>query len=318
MRKNSIFCSFLGTALLAAPALPIFAADIHPVEITPGIYEICAATDTGFVLDVETCTAEGAENEETSIQMFRSLNVNQQKFYVEQLPGSRYRISALNSGRALSVNETEICLKELQRSAGSAAASDQTWYLENAEDGTYYFVSAEEIPAATDELLVDDKIIETNSSTTGTHSEAMVPGYLTWQDQTLYNGTELCLDNFTGSVNQKWILKKTWISEQDTAHTDFINPFSEYGPYGDVCLMMKFGKEKEVLTSEDLAEWVVEVEHTSDLSADALISYAQKLADKYDTQGHARRFMTSYGKEITLYKGNFGWKLDVEKNSRSH
>lgn len=332
MKKRTFLYTLIGSVLLAAPTLQVSAADITPAEITPGIYEICAATDTGFVLDVETCTAKASEtttdadngkNEKTSVQMFRSLDVNQQKFYVEQLPGSRYRISSLNSGKALTVEETEIYLDDLQRSAGSSAAQEQTWYLESSGDGCYYIVSEEKIPVATDELLTNDGILDTNEENNpaetkdSENSETLVSGYLTWQNQTLYNGTELCLDNFTGSVNQKWILKKTWISDQDTAHTDFVNPYGEYGPYENVCLMMRFGKEKEVLTSEDLAAWVLEEEHTSDLSTDALITYAQKLADKYDTQGHARKFMTSYGKEITLYKGNFGWKLDVEETAKA-
>lgn len=328
----------------AALASPVFGEGEDRARITPGIYEICAVTDTGFVVDVETCVTKDAENEtehvesSQNVQMFRSLDVNQQKFYIEQLPNDRYRISALNSGEALSVNETEVYLDTLQRSAGSAAAKEQTWYLESAGDGTYYIVSEEEIPAAMDELLTDDGILETiaassteeitddNNETANANStnasvnetgEVLVPGYLSWQDTTLYNGTGLCLDHFSGTVKQKWILKKTWISEQDTAHTDFVNPFDEYGPYANVCLMLKFGKEKEVLTSEDLAAWVLEEEHTSKLSADVLLAYAQKLADKYDTQGHARKFMTSYGKEITLYKGNFGWKLDVEKTAEA-
>lgn len=317
MKIHTFIYTLISSLLLATPVIAQ-PPDIAPAKITPGIYEICAASDKGFVLDAKTCTAEDAknncQNEDGShpIQMFRSLDVNQQKFYVEQLPGDAYRISVLNSGNALTANDTEISLSELQRSHRSYADASQIWYLESTPDGYYYIISEEEIPENSDGLIDD-----ASAENPAVKEPKNVPGYLTWQDQKLCNGTDLCLNNFTCTLNQKWALRKTWISEQDTAHTDFINPFAQYGPYAQVCLMMKFGKEKEVLTSEDLAEWVVEEEHTSDLSADALISYAQKLADKYDTQGHARRFMTSYGKEITLYKGNFGWKLDVEKTAEA-
>lgn len=314
--KTQLFLNTLvGLLLFATPA--IAQPDISPTKITPGIYEICAAADKNFVLDMKTCTVEGnetiTENEDGSlpVQMFRTLDVNQQKFYIEQLPGNAYRISALNSGDALTADDTDIVLSHLQRSDRSYADDTQIWYLENTPEGYYYIVS-EKLIGKNSDALIDDITESTNIE-----EAEQVTGYLTWQDQKLYNGTGLCLDNYTDSLNQKWILRKTWISETDTAHTDFINPFSEYGPYSDVCLMLKFGKEKEVLTSEDLASWVMEEDHTSTLSTEALLTYAQTLADKYDTQGHARKFMTSYGKEITLYKGNFGWKLDVEATAEA-
>ena len=318
MKKQLIaaFCSFalLGLMIFTPSAASASGEPRTSAPITPGIYEIAAASDPGFVLDVETCTLE--EKESREIQIFRSLDVNQQKFYVEQLPGGGCRISALRSGKALTadpadVNENSgnelpdtanVYLEELQRSPGAAAQENQTWYLESAGDGTYYIVSALDTGTSADA----DPQVSTRAS-----------GYLTRQGKTLCNGADLILSGFTGEKNQKWVLKKTWISSQDTADTDFFNPYESWGPYENVRILMRFGDEKEVLTSKELAAWVLEENHSQELDPDAVLAYVQNLADKYDTQGYARKFMTSYGKEITLYKGNFGWKLDVDGTARA-
>ena len=324
------YFSLLGLLLFSSSSA--FASGISEAEaqsiaaagITPGIYEIAAADDTGFVLDISTCTLE--ETDSCKLQMFRSLDVNQQKFYVESLPGSGFRISALRSGKALTADtncndsgkeeakntaDGAISLKDLERSAGASAPDQQTWYLESCGDGSYYLLSGSRLSSSSK----TESIIEDAANTVS--GNGSVPAYLTRTGIALCNGEDLELTPFTGKKNQRWILKKAWISSQDTAHTDYINPFSEYGPYENVRLLMRFGDEKEVLTSETLAGWISEESHCTDLDSSAVLSYAQKLAEKYDTQGYARKFRTSYGKEITLYKGNFGWKLDAEATALS-
>lgn len=288
-----LFFILLFTPLFSLPVLADENAADGPQQ---GIYELSSVLNTDFVLDVRTCTAKETTEETDShpLQMYRSLDVNQQKFYLEKLPGDLYRISALRSGKTLTagamdesstpdVSASPIFLDSLQRSAGSAAPESQTWILEPSGDGCFYVRSS-------------------------------LGKYLAVEEGSLYNGASICLKDFTGSRKQKWILKKTWISETDTADTDLINPYEADGPCTDLCIFMKFGEENVTLTSQDLLLWAKETEeHQIELDTEALTSYVEKLAQTYDTQGCPRKFKTSYGNEITLYKGNFGWKLDVKK-----
>ena len=62
MKKQLIaaFCSFalLGLMIFTPSAASASGEPRTSAPITPGIYEIAAASDPGFVLDVETCTLE--------------------------------------------------------------------------------------------------------------------------------------------------------------------------------------------------------------------------------------------------------------------
>lgn len=258
------------------------------VPASQGIFEISSALDDGYVLDVKTCTWQDEPVGGTQLQMYRPQDVNQQKFYLEQAAANKFRIAAVHSGLALTARPDEaqedgkipVILSALPDSE-----TDQIWRFVETTDGFYYIRSEE-------------------------------GGYLTLDDSRMYSGLGLSLRDYTGRKNQKWILKKTQISQTACADTDLVNPYGPDGPYHNVCLAVYFGSEKETLTGEEIASWITETpEHQLSSPEEGFLSYARKLADAHNTQGHERRFRTSYGKVITLYKGDFGWALDVEKTA---
>ncbi len=287
---------------VAAGSLHVSAAS-EDTGITPGIYEICSAEDDDFVLDQPWCSETGAFSEKQDLQMYRSLDVNQQKFYVEQLPSSGYRITGLTSGEVLTIEEGEvvspdaqlqeeaeaeafepvllgISLEPLEEEARKEAPETQIWHLEKIAGSSYY--------------------IRSESG-----------AYLTREENITYNGEVLCAAARTGKKNQRWILKKAWIGSEEHADTDYINPYAEDGRSENLSLSMYFGSDQETITSEMLASWIKEEEHSADLDREQLTAYVQSLAERHNTVGQPRSFTTSYGNTITLYKGDFGWKLNV-------
>lgn len=253
------------------------------LRLQQGIYEIASAEDMKFVLDVKTCTAEPLNTQE--LQLYQSLDVNQQKYYLECLPGDLYRLSLVSTGEALARSEDDsLELAEAQHRAGTAASHDQSWIVKAAGDGSFYFCT-EEGPCLT--------------------------------AQGLWNGAGISLEKPVGRKTQKWVLKKAWIGSQDQADTDLVNPYEENGPCADMTVVLRIGEKRKTLTSEDFAAWVREENHALSLDREAIQAYVRKLADQYDTQGKPRRFCTSYGETITLYKGNFGWKMDVEETAEA-
>ena len=281
--RSTVFVFLYSSIFLLFPYIAN-AAQAADSPIAQGIYEIVCAADSAFILDQETCTVK--ETASHTVQLYRCLDINQQKFYVETLPGCLYRISNLYSSEALTADEAseEVSMDTLQRSAGSAALSSQSWILSDTGDGRFYICSRK----------------------TGL--------YLTLDSDFAYNGAPVSLESFTGSSRQKWTFKKTWISSDDTADTDLINPYDTDGQYHNLRLIIRCGAGTEILTGEDIANWMQETEsHQLILDSDQLTQFVEELAQKYDTQGQPRNFRTSWGKEITLYKGNFGWKLDVQK-----
>lgn len=250
-------------------------------EFSPGLYEIISATDIHYLMDIRHCTV--SEHDFKTVQTFRSLDVNQQKFYIEELPDGLWRISAVSTGEAFtaSADHTALSLTALEHPEDAYAAANQSWLLQDAGDGYFYIRSQEE-------------------------------GYLTLDSPEAYSGAAVTLQEFTGKQNQKWLFSKTWISGSDTADTDLVNPYGEDGPCRNLSITLKFGRESETLTSSELAAHTTENEsHQYVLDEEFLTYYTSQLSDKYDTQGQPRRFITTGGREITLTEGDFGWMLDT-------
>lgn len=254
--------------------------------IVQGIYEIAAASDDTLILDVKNCTVQDSDSRK--LQLFRSLNVKQQKFYVETISQDTFRISVLHSGDTLTekpgADETaDVSMDTLELPENKEAAENQTWTFEAVGDGAYYIRS-------------------------------FSGKYLTLEDSLAYCGVPVILSDYTGEPDQKWIFSKTQISAANTADTDLVNPYEEDGEYQNLHISLKFGSAYESLTAADLAVHMTETEdHQLTLDPDFLTSYLESLAEKYNTQGCPRKFHTSHGNDITLYKGDFGWKLDIDQ-----
>lgn len=259
-------------------------------EIPQGIYEISSAVNTNFVLDVRYCTFH--EEDSHSLQLYHSLDVNQQKFYLESLFGGIYRINAVHSGEALTFEEpsseeentsSPVFTETVSHTDTVSEQKHQFWTFEETDDGFYYI-----------------------RSRTGQ--------YLTLTDHKAYPGASVELTDYTGKTRQKWQLSESWISTEDHADTDLINPYEENGVSSDLFLTVKIGAEKETLSSEEIASWMTETEdHELILNEEKLTAYVEKLAEKYNTKGHPRRFVTTGGSEITLYKGTYGWAMDIKE-----
>lgn len=254
-----------------------------------GIYEIASAIDSDFVLDNRYCTVTNEDSH--TLQMYRSLDVNQQKFYLESLPGNGtiFRINALHSGNALTADpdseestsiSTPVCTEAVTHTGGRAVEKSQIWVLEDAGDGSYYLRSR-------------------------------MGGYLTLDASSPYNGASVELRSFTGKETQKWILDETWISAEDYADTDLINPYETDGAYSRMKLSITFGENTETLTASDLAAGITENEDHLFLITEVLTQWVNELDERYSTQGYPRTFRSTGGSEFTLYKGTYGYKLDV-------
>ena len=273
--------------------------------VLQGIYEIAALQDPGFIVDVKSCTfSEEAGESGASLQMYRPLEVNQQKFYLDQVADSRFRISSLASGLFLTA------------SPGEDPASSEGESLLQTVLGT---ISMEEDASGENGEIPASQIWLIRKNQDGSLAiRSALGGTLTQENSRPCLGASLTLRPYTGSAGQSWLLLETEISPQAYADTDLINPFAEDGPYENCSLSMWFGNEKETLSAEEIASWITETEeHSLTDPSESFIAYAQSLADRYNTQGHPRNFRTSYGNTITLYEGNFGWALDVEATARA-
>ncbi len=79
-----------------------------------------------------------------------------------------------------------------------------------------------------------------------------------------------------------------------------------------------FGEEEQVLDGEEISQWLlVDDKLKVGVSREQVAAYVDRLADNWDTAGKARKFKTSYGKKVNIDGGDYGWKIDREKETEA-
>lgn len=79
----------------------------------------------------------------------------------------------------------------------------------------------------------------------------------------------------------------------------------------------EFGSKEEVLTGETIATWL-SVDNNMEVvvDRDAVLQYVKGVARRHNTAYAAKTLMTSYGKEVKISGGAYGWRIDnsAERN----
>ena len=81
--------------------------------------------------------------------------------------------------------------------------------------------------------------------------------------------------------------------------------------YVNTTVTYTFGEEREVLDADTVAGWIVRTGNRASLDPELVKAYVNSLRKKHDTVFHKRKFQTSYGSEVTIDLGDYGWWMDV-------
>lgn len=81
--------------------------------------------------------------------------------------------------------------------------------------------------------------------------------------------------------------------------------------YVNTTISYTFGEEREVLDADTVAGWIVRKGNQAALDPELVKAYVNSLRKKHDTVFHKRKFQTSYGTEVTIEQGDYGWWMDV-------
>lgn len=89
--------------------------------------------------------------------------------------------------------------------------------------------------------------------------------------------------------------------------------------YTDVVITYQFGDATERIDGTVIDEWlsINEDTNTVTLRKEAVDEYVVGLRKKYDTIFRDRKFMTSYGKEITVSGGDYGWWMNYVEEQKA-
>ncbi len=85
--------------------------------------------------------------------------------------------------------------------------------------------------------------------------------------------------------------------------------------YADIEITYTFGERQEIIDGALLSEWLSVEGAKVILDKTKVEAYVAELRKKYDTIFRNRTFMTSYGKEVTIVGGDYGWWMDYEQEA---
>lgn len=94
---------------------------------------------------------------------------------------------------------------------------------------------------------------------------------------------------------------------------EVIEATEEMNSYLGANITLDFNPYTEVVDASQIAQWVV-VDENMNVSFDQELvrAYVASLAEKYDTYGKTRSFVSGYGDTVEVQGGSYGWLIDQE------
>lgn len=93
-----------------------------------------------------------------------------------------------------------------------------------------------------------------------------------------------------------------------------LNPYDTWGIYENMQIIYKAGDERVILTAEDVIDWVrYWPDGHWDIDDNKIAEFVSTLQKKFDTWDYYKTLRTTTGKVIKVRPGEYGWKLDREK-----
>lgn len=89
--------------------------------------------------------------------------------------------------------------------------------------------------------------------------------------------------------------------------------FAKLQSYAETAITYTFGSEKEVLDGDTICTWLQVDGYEITLDQAQVEEYVASLRKKHDTVFRPRTFQTSYGTEITIKNGDYGWWMDTDQ-----
>ncbi len=76
-----------------------------------------------------------------------------------------------------------------------------------------------------------------------------------------------------------------------------------------------FGDVTETLNGDEIHKWLIFDGDSVTLDSSGAAAYVKELASKYNTAYKPKKLKTSYGETVTITKGNYGWRINQEKEA---
>lgn len=99
--------------------------------------------------------------------------------------------------------------------------------------------------------------------------------------------------------------------EMDTTHPDLVRASNELNKIASAKITYEFGDITEILDGKLISQWLtMDENYEISFDKDKVKEYVDYIGKTYNTFGKVRTFKTSYGKEIQVKGGDYGWWLN--------
>lgn len=95
-----------------------------------------------------------------------------------------------------------------------------------------------------------------------------------------------------------------------------LNVLEQLKKYEDITITYTFGDNQEVLDSRTISSWLHVEGFEVTLDQEQVEAYVATLRKRYDSIFRSRNFLTSYGTEITINSGDYGWWMNYGQEAQ--
>jgi hypothetical protein len=163
----------------------------------------------------------------------------------------------------------------------------------------------------------------------GAEVKDSVNAYMQLNDSNRYEivpevyGTRLDTDSFSQRVSaavinleksinlttEDYYIKPTVLSDDETMN----NAVTTVNKWLDAVITYKFGSATEVVDASLTKDWIVVADdYSTYFDRDQVKEYVRSLSRKYDTFGDTRTIPTTYGFDVSVVAGNYGYRINRE------
>lgn len=106
------------------------------------------------------------------------------------------------------------------------------------------------------------------------------------------------------------------IAEITSENEELQSTFETLQRYADTTITYDFGDKQEVLDGAEIVSWLQTGDSGITLDENKVKEYVEYLRKNYNTVFKKRTFKTSYGLDIVVDKGDYGWWIDTAQEAK--
>lgn len=101
-----------------------------------------------------------------------------------------------------------------------------------------------------------------------------------------------------------------------TESRELLEALAKIQKYQQIQITYRFGDNIEILDGETISSWLLVDGFDVSLDQDQVNAYVATLRRRYDSIFRSRTFYTSYGKEVTIDGGDYGWWMNYGQEQK--